>query len=89
MTLTLPSVFAVATLAVGGWAQETVPATRLQQPKPTDRAPEEDLIQRRDKKLAGAWIGLAPWQTDFDEARAEAKRSGRLIFAYFSRSYAA
>ena len=84
----LTSAVAAATLAVGVWAQETRPAMRLQQPKPSDRPASEELIERRDKKLAGEWIGLAPWQTDFDAARAEARRSGKLILAYFSRSYA-
>lgn len=89
MKTILPSALAVATLAVGGWGQESRPAARIQQPEPSDRAQDQELIERRDEKLAGEWISLAPWKTDYDAARAEAKRSGKLIFAYFTRSYAA
>jgi hypothetical protein len=31
----------------------------------------------------------APWQTDFDAAREQGKQEGKLLFAYFTRSYAA
>ena len=48
----------------------------------------EKLIQQRDAKLAEPWVGLGSWVTDFDEARATAVAEGKLIFAYFTRSYA-
>ena len=48
---------------------------------------QESLIQKRDHKLAAEWLKSAPWITDYDQARAQAKASGKLIFAYFTRSY--
>lgn len=48
---------------------------------------QDDLIQRRDAKLAEDWITKAPWQLDYDVAREEAAKNGKLIFAYFTRSY--
>ena len=35
-----------------------------------------------------AWLEKAPWILDFDAAKAESKKSGKPIFAYFTRSYA-
>lgn len=49
---------------------------------------QEDLVARKNAKLAEAWIENAPWQLDYDVAREEAKKNGKLIFAYFTRSYA-
>lgn len=49
---------------------------------------QEDLAARRDKKLKSAFLQKADWITDYDKARARAKQSGKLIFAYFTRSYA-
>lgn len=48
----------------------------------------DSLEERRDKKLQSAFLKQAPWFTDYDKARAEAAKAGKLIFAYFSRSYA-
>lgn len=49
---------------------------------------EGTLEQKRDKKLAEPFMKNAAWMTDYDKAREEAKKSGKLIFAYFCRSYA-
>ena len=51
---------------------------------------EEDatLVQKRDEKLQAEWLKKAAWITDYDKALAEAKASGKPIFAYFTRSYA-
>jgi len=49
---------------------------------------EESLEQKRDKKLKSEYLKKAAWITDYDKARAEAEKSGKLIFAFFSRSYA-
>ena len=49
---------------------------------------QEQLKQRYDAKLAKAFVTSAPWITDYDKAREEAKKSGKLIFVYFTRSYA-
>ncbi len=47
-----------------------------------------DFEQKLKKKLDSAWIKDPKWITDYDEAKAEAKKTGKVIFAYFTRSYA-
>lgn len=49
---------------------------------------QEELKQRFEKKLKGAWLENATWILDYDKAREEAKASGKQVFAYFTRSYA-
>lgn len=49
---------------------------------------QAELIAKREKKLEGEWLKNAAWITDYDEARAEAKATGKPVFAYFTRSYA-
>ena len=44
--------------------------------------------EKLEKKLKEPWLVEGGWITDYDKAREEAKKSGKLIFAYFSRSYA-
>lgn len=61
--------------------------------KPASAAPkasQDDLIAKRDAKLKLPVFNRADakWITDYDAARAEAKKSGKLLFAYFTRSYA-
>ena len=46
------------------------------------------MEEKRDAKLAEAWLKKAAWITDYDKALQEAKASGKPIFAYFTRSYA-
>ena len=46
------------------------------------------LATRRDKKLKAEFLQAAPWITDYDEARAKARKTNRPIFVYFTRSYA-
>ena len=48
---------------------------------------QEALRGRYDAKLKKSFLTHATWFTDYDKARAEAKKSGRLIFTYFTRSY--
>lgn len=48
----------------------------------------EQLKQRYEEALKSPFIAKGHWVLDYDEARARAKREGKLIFAYFSRSYA-
>lgn len=47
-----------------------------------------DFEQKLKKKLDSAWIKDPKWITDYDEAKAEAKKTGKVIFGYFTRSYA-
>ncbi len=42
----------------------------------------------RSQKLGKAVFRMNPWFTDFDQARALAKAEGKLLFTYFTRSYA-
>ena len=46
------------------------------------------LKQKLEDKLAQEWVSNAEWITDFDKAKAEARRRGKQIFGYFTRSYA-
>lgn len=48
----------------------------------------EELISQRDRKLAETWLQQGNWTTSFADAKARAKREGKLIFGYFTRSYA-
>jgi len=49
---------------------------------------QDDMIAKRDKKLASEFFKKADWLTDFDSAKAEAREEDRLIFAYMTRSFA-
>jgi hypothetical protein len=48
---------------------------------------QEQLKQRRADLVAEEWYTSAGWIDDYDVARAKAKESGKLIFAYFTRTY--
>lgn len=47
----------------------------------------QSLEEKRDKKLASEFLKKSAWLTDYDKALAEAKKSGKPIFGYFTRSY--
>lgn len=47
----------------------------------------DDLQGKLDKKLSEGWIKDPAWITDYDEALKEAKKTGKPIFGYFTRSY--
>jgi hypothetical protein len=49
---------------------------------------QEQLKANLEAKLKAPFLAKAPWITDFDKARDESKKSGKPIFAYFTRSYA-
>lgn len=48
----------------------------------------QDNQAKLDKKLAEGWLKDPVWITDYDEALAKAKETGKPIFGYFTRSYA-
>jgi hypothetical protein len=48
----------------------------------------QSMEEKRDKKLKSEFLTKAAWLTDYDQAREEAKKGGKLIFVYFTRSYA-
>jgi len=94
------TVVAWAALAMGATAQDKKPTVPLKalpiqpgggpvQQGGAQKAPsQQDLIKLRDEKMALPVFKKAGWTFDYDKARAEAKKSGKLIFTYFSRSYA-
>ena len=49
---------------------------------------QEQLKQQRTEKMAKEVFKKADWTFDYDKARADAKKTGKPIFAYFTRSYA-
>lgn len=51
------------------------------------QASQEDLQKKRDAKLAESWVKDGGWITDYDKAREEAKKAGKLVFAYFTVTY--
>ncbi len=65
-------------------AQELQPAGA----KPAAGLSQEELHRLRDEKVALPVFKQCPWSFDYDAARAAAKAPGKLIFAYFTRSYA-
>jgi hypothetical protein len=53
----------------------------------TAASAQESMEQKRDKKLASAFLKKAAWITDYDQALAASKKDAKPIFAYFTRSY--
>lgn len=49
---------------------------------------QDDLKAKRTEKLKKPVFTKAPWVTDYDKAREQAKKEGKLLFTYFTRSYA-
>ena len=41
-----------------------------------------------EAKMAKEFIKSATWVTDYDQALEQAKKDNKLVFSYFSRSYA-
>lgn len=48
----------------------------------------QSLEEKKAEKLKAEFLKKADWIVDYDKAREEARKSGKLIFAVFSRSYA-
>jgi len=69
-------------LTVGVTLVAAAPAEAQRQPPS-----QEELKQRFEAKMADSWWKNATWLTDYNTALAEAKASGKKIFAYFTRSY--
>lgn len=55
---------------------------------PAARGQEEGLEEKKAEKLKSEFLKKADWILDYDKAREESKKSGKPIFALFSRSYA-
>ncbi len=56
---------------------------------PAQDKSQEELTKLRAEKLAKPVFEKAPWLTDYDKAREQAKKENKLLFTYFTRSYAA
>ena len=68
---------------------KVVPGARVgAAPAPQNQPSQEDLKKQREEKLAKEVFKKAPWSFDYDKVRAEAKAGNKLIFTYFTRSYA-
>jgi hypothetical protein len=52
------------------------------------QAQEDDMQARFEAKVSEDWVSSGNWVLDFDEAKARAKAENKIIFAYFTRSYA-
>jgi hypothetical protein len=49
---------------------------------------QEAMKQNLAKKLEGEFLKKAPWVTEYPKALSAAKKGNKLIFAFFTRSYA-
>ena len=79
----------VLTCAVSTTSAQT-PAAPVRPTAQAPKASQDDLIAKRDAKLKLPVFNRADakWTFDYDAARAEAKKTGKLLFVYFTRSYA-
>jgi hypothetical protein len=91
------AVLALPVLAAMLAAQDPQPARptpmRTIQPAGTAATPpappsQDELKKRYEDKLTKPFLAAATWTTDYDKARATAKEEGKLLFGYFTRSYA-
>ncbi|MFN0207907.1 MAG: hypothetical protein ACKVS6_16490 [Planctomycetota bacterium] len=80
----LPIAIAVAAGAAFGQSQ---PAAKLQPPPQQKPISQEEYQKKLDDKLKKPFFSKANWILDYDKAREEAKKSNKVIFTYFSRSY--
>ncbi len=55
---------------------------------PMQEPSRAELEQKLADKLHKPFLKAASWTTDYDAARRQAKADKRLVFAYFTRSYA-
>jgi len=85
---------AVPALAVFAIAQEAAkpepaaPARTIRPAAGPQNPPDQATLKKnRDEKLAKDFLKKADWHTDYAKAKAQAKKDGKLIFTYFSRSY--
>ena len=54
-----------------------------------DAQQEQAVLRKKlESKLSEKWVSIQNWTTDYNLARQRTAQSGKLIFAYFTRSYA-
>ena len=64
------------------------PATLLVAPQQRQEKTPEQLVEQRAEKLAKPVFHEADWIiNDYDKAKAVAKKEGKWILTYFTRSY--
>ena len=51
-------------------------------------AQEPDLQAKYEAKISEDWVAHGNWVLDFETAKKKAAEENKLIFAYFTRSYA-
>lgn len=51
-------------------------------------ATDDSYQAKYEEKLSKEFVEYGGWMTDYDAARAAAKEQGKVLFVYFSRSYA-
>ena len=49
---------------------------------------QDQLKANLENKLAKEFVESGAWRLDYDEARAEAAREKKLLFVYFTRTFA-
>lgn len=74
-------------LGLAFFATSLVPSFALAQDGEPN-SEQQRLIKQRDEKLAKAFLKNGDWVTDYDAARKKSAETGKLIFGYFTRSYA-
>jgi hypothetical protein len=52
-----------------------------------DSSPEE-LVAKLEEKLAKPFVAEGPWMLDYEAALAQASAEDKLLFVYYTRSYA-
>jgi hypothetical protein len=72
----------IFTFATAALLASLLPAQNRPQPD------QQKLKELRTEKLGKPVFQKAPWVFDYDKAREQAKKDGKVIFAYFTRSYA-
>ena len=55
---------------------------------PSASAQQTDLQEKYQKKISQEWFTKGGWTDDYGAARARAKKEGKVIFTYFTRSFA-
>ncbi len=64
------------------------PAVLIAPPVPARQQTQQELKQKRTDKLQKPVFQNAAWRLDYDAAREEARKDGKLLLVYFTRSYA-
>ncbi len=86
-TQQLFSVAALACILISSRNLAAQSNSKIDTPQKRQERTQDDLMKLRDKKLAKPFIKFGNWMTDYDFARARAKKEGKVLFVYFTASY--